>query len=303
MDQAPADACPGGEHADREGPRPRAPRQRGAHLPDGRGALVSGETPPVAPAADYDLFVDWAKRLDREGPFFRRLLDEAGARSLIDVGAGSARHAVMFASWGLSVDAVDPDDSMLAQAEANIAEAAARIAEAGGAVTLRRGGFGGLAGLDLGPADALTCTGNALPHVAGRAGLREALADFAAVVRPGGVLVLHLLNHARLLAARPRAIPPVVRDTPEGMTVFLRVIDYPLGDEYIGFDFMTMTRDAAGEWSLAHRRSAHTALPAELLRAELEASGFSDVRTYGGHDLHPLTDDDESAVYVATRSG
>ena len=46
---------------------------------------------------------------------------------------------------------------------------------------------------------------------------------------PGGALVLHLLNHGRLLDKRPRAIPPVVRDTAEGTKVFVRVIDYPAG--------------------------------------------------------------------------
>lgn len=262
---------------------------------------MSDEKPRVAPASDYDLFVDWAKRLDREGPFFRRLFEERGVRSVIDVGAGSARHSVMYATWGLTVDAIDPDDSMLAQAETNIAEAAEAVAEAGGSVRLQRGGFGGLAALGLGPADALTCTGNALTHVAARQGLKETFADFAAVVRPGGVVVLHLLNYGRLLRSRPRSIPPVVRDAPEGVMVFLRIIDYPAGDEYIDFDFMTMTRGHDGEWSIAHRHSLHAALTAEMVTEELEAAGFSGILTYGGHDLHPLSDDDESAIYVATR--
>ncbi len=187
------------------------------------------DEPRVAPASDYDTFVNWDARLARELPFFLRLFAEAGVRSLIDVGAGSARHAIAFAEQGMTVDAVDPDDSMLAQAEANVAEAAERIAEAGGELRLVRGGFGELASLGLGGADALLCTGNALPHVAGLAGLREALADFHAVLRPGGVLVLHLLNHARLLGGKPRVIPPIIREVPEGTRVFLRVIDYPVG--------------------------------------------------------------------------
>ncbi|TLM98551.1 MAG: class I SAM-dependent methyltransferase, partial [Actinobacteria bacterium] len=71
----------------------------------------------TAPASDYDQFVDWDKRLAREAPLFEAVFSEAGVRSVIDVGAGSARHAIMFGRWGLEVDAVDPDDSMLAQAE------------------------------------------------------------------------------------------------------------------------------------------------------------------------------------------
>ena len=263
---------------------------------------MTADEPRIAPASDYDTFVNWDKRLIRELPFFRRVFDEVGARSVIDVGAGSAKHSIAFAEWGMAVDAVDPDDSMLAQAEVNAAAAAAAIAEAGGELRLVRAGFGELAQRGLGLADALVCTGNALPHVAGLAGLRVALADFSAVLRPGGVLVLHLLNHAKLLRARPRSIPPIVRDTPEGTRVFLRVIDYPEGDEFLDFDFVTLTRDAAGAWDVASRRSPHTALPVEMLRAELSAAGFERIEAFGSHDATPLdADKDESVIIVARR--
>jgi len=265
--------------------------------------MTAEETPRVAPASDYDTFVNWNARLARELPFFRRVFDEVGARTLIDVGAGSARHSIEFAALGMAVDAVDPDDSMLAQAETNIAEASERIAEGGGELRLVRAGFGELAARGLGPADALICTGNALPHVDGLTGLRIALSDFAAVVRPGGVLVLHLLNHAKLLSEKVRAITPVVRETPEGTRVFLRLIDYPESGEFLGFDFVTLTRSAEGEWDLASRMSPHTALPFELLKAELETAGFERVEAFGGHDgaaFDPAKS--ESVIVVARRS-
>ena len=97
---------------------------------------MTADEPRVAPASDYDTFVNWDARLKRELPFFRRVFDEVGAKSIIDVGAGSAKHSIAFAEWGMAVDAVDPDDSMLAQAEANAAEAAEAIAEAGGELRL-----------------------------------------------------------------------------------------------------------------------------------------------------------------------
>lgn len=255
-----------------------------------------------APAADYDEFVDWDKRLNREAPFFRKVFAAAGVQRVVDVGAGSARHAILFATWGLDVVAVDPDESMLAQARTNAGLFTGVIEASGGSLEVRRGGFGELAGFGLELADALTCTGNALPHVAGHEGLRIALSDFAAVLRRGGVVVLHLLNHARLLDARPRAIPPVVRDTSEGTKVFLRVIDYPEGDEFLDFDFVTMVRDDEGAWSLADRRSAHTALPLQVLERELTEAGFESVEAFGGHDGHALGPDDESIIVVARRA-
>ena len=260
------------------------------------------EEPRIAPASDYDTFVNWDARLAREMPFFERLIAENDARSVIDVGAGSARHAIAFAEKGMTVDAVDPDDSMLAQAELNVAQAADAIASAGGELRLVRGGFGELAARGLGPADFMTCTGNALPHVAGLSGLHEALADFHAVLRPDAVLVLHLLNHALLLGGKPRVIPPIIREVPEGTRVFLRVVDYPAGDEFLDFDFVTLTRDAEGAWDVASRRSAHTALPLELLVAELTDVGFERVEAFGAHDGRAFdAGTDESVIVVARR--
>lgn len=256
---------------------------------------------PVAPASDYDEFVDWNKRLDREGPFFRELFEREGVRRVVDVGAGSARHAIMFATWGLDVVAVDPDESMLAQARANAERFSAEIQAGGGSLVIVEGGFGALHRLDVGPADAVTCTGNALPHVEGRDGLTEALADFASVLVPGGVLVLHLLNHARLLEKQVRVVPPKVVETGQGTKVFVRVIDYPGGGEFLDFDFVTLERNPEGEWKLASRRSPHTALPLELLAAELPCAGFLRLEVFGGHDGHAVTDADESIILVARR--
>lgn len=262
-----------------------------------------GDDKHSARTCDYDKFVDWDKRLAREAPLFRRVFDEVGAHSVLDVGAGSARHAIMFATWGLDVIAVDPDESMLARAESNIAEHAGQIALSGGSLQLLQGGFGELGRLGLGPCDVLTCTGNALPHVAGLDGLRTTLADFAVVTRDGGALVLHLLNHARMLLLRPRTMPPVLRETDEGEKVFLRVIGYPPGDEYLDFDFLTLSRDVQGEWELASRRSAHTALPLDLLERELASAGFDVVSALGSHDGGPLDPAiDESVIVVARRT-
>jgi glycine/sarcosine N-methyltransferase len=251
---------------------------------------------------DYDRFVDWGKRIARESPFFRREFEEHEVRRVLDVGCGTGMLPIEWAKWGLDVVGVDPDAGMLAKAVLNADEAGEEIAAAGGSVAFVSAGFGQLASLSLPRFDAVTCTGNALPHVNGPTGLREALADFAAVLRPGGLLVLHLLNHDRLIDGQVRSIPPVVRDTPEGTRVYLRVMDY--APDAIDFDFVTLTRPSdGGPWEIASRRSAHTALPMRVLLPELAEAGFEGVEMLGSHAGTSFeAAADESVIVTAVRA-
>ncbi len=266
--------------------------------------------PPVQPAADYDQMVDWDKRLAREAPFFRRLFDEVGVDRLADVGCGSGKHAIMFQEWGIEVTGIDPSESMLAQAREN-------AARAGVAIEFLEGGFGDVAALAGTGLDAVITLGNGLPHVGGEAELRTAFADLAVALRPGGVVVLHLLNHERLIGQRIRMMPPTVRTTPEGDRVFLKVLDYR--DDGILFDFVTLTRALGAEpsadnafaeddpeatgWHLRSRRSLHTALPVSLLQVTLREAGFSEIEAFGDHAGRALhVDTDESVIVVARRT-
>jgi SAM-dependent methyltransferase len=257
-------------------------------------------------AGTYDSFVDWRKRIDRERPFFESVFAEHGVHRVMDVGCGTGMLTVEWATWGLDVVGVDPDPGMLEGAVRNAGERAAEVASAGGSVRFVRAGFGEISALDAGPFDAVTCTGNALPHMAGVAALAPTLSEFASALRPGGVLVLHLLNHDRLLDLRPRAIPPVVRDTPDGKRVFLRFMDYPADGILIDFVKLHRRTDAAEgvePWEVSSDSSLHTALPSTVLAAGLEDAGFGSVRMYGSHagaEFKPH--EDESVIVTAVLS-
>lgn len=273
-------------------------------------------TPPKrSDDSDYDELVNWERRLAREEPFFRRLFAERGVHRIADVGAGSARHAIMFRSWGYDVVAIDPAQDMLAQAREN----AARL---GSDVRIAEGSFGDVAHTVGEPVDAITCTGNALPHVCSLDALREALNDFAAALMPGGVLVLHYLNHYRLIEHNVRSVAPVFRQTASGDKFFMRLLDYTPEHDGILFDFVTLVRDAdlhnaphtieswpktldddpTGGWTVRSRRSVHFAMPLEVISAELERAGFANIQPFGDHTGRALDlDADESLIIVAER--
>jgi len=266
--------------------------------------------PEAKPASDYDQMVDWDRRLAREAPFFRDLFARFGVDRIVDVGCGSAKHAIMFREWGHEVVGVDPSESMLAQARENAAAAGVEL-------RLVEGGFGELERLVGTGHDAVLTLGNGLPHVDGVTGLHATLRDFAAALRPGGVVVLHLLNHARLIDGHVRMMPAVLRETAEGERVFLKVLDYV--DEGIMFDFVTLTRKpgavpssgnafayddpAETGWHLRSRRSVHTALPVDLLSEALESAGFEAIATYGDHAGRSLERTADESVIVVARRG
>jgi SAM-dependent methyltransferase len=266
---------------------------------------------------EYDELVNWDARLKREGPFFEGLFAQYGVRSVADVGAGSARHAILFRSWGLDVTAIDPSPDMLELAREN-------AERAGSDVRIVEGAFGDVARTVGEPVDAVTCTGNALPHVRTLRGLHDALRDFAAALRPGGLLVLHYLNHYRLISQRIRTMTPVFRETATADKFFMRLLDYTPEGDGILFDFVTLARDASvrdaghtieswpktleadptGGWTIRCRRSLHFAIPYTMIERELESAGFENVRIFGSHDSTPLDPEaDESIIVVANRRG
>lgn len=244
-------------------------------------------------AGDYDVMVDWQARLAREIPFFEEEFARVGARTVLDVGCGTGQHAIRFAQAGLSVTAVDPSEDMLARAREN-------IEAAGVDVKLLVGGFGSLRDVAPGPYDAVVSTGNAFIHVEGRRGAREALEDIAAVTRSGGLVVLHFLNHTRLLSRRPTTMATRYRVAGEVERVYTRLLRYD--DDGIGMEFITLERRPGQDWTVSSRTTKHAILEPHTVRSLLQQAGFSDIALYGAHDRRPFEPlESESVVMTGMR--
>jgi glycine/sarcosine N-methyltransferase len=264
----------------------------------------------------YDEMIDWSSRLGRELPFFETLFAEAGVRRVADVGCGSGRHAVSFALRGLDVVGIDPSPGMLARAQETARAAGVEI-------PFVQGAFGGVTSIvDRtlgGPVDAVLTLGNGFPHVDGIIATRLALADFASALRPGGIVVLHLLNHERLRRHRPVSLPAKTNRTRDGrVVVVLRVLEY--ADDGLVIEFVQLAREAdvieptradpfvdsdvsTPDWGIVTRRSLHTWLPAQTLVDELTNAGFERIEVFGDHSGRPLDEDlDESVIVVGRKS-
>jgi SAM-dependent methyltransferase len=137
----------------------------------------------------YEAMIDWPKRLANEEPFYRRLFEEVKVRRVLDAACGTGWHANMFAAWRLRVEGADISAEMIARAKA-------RFGESRRLRWVVRGFHQPVAPAK--PFDAAICVGNSLALASDRATVRQAIQELFYAVRPGGVVVVHLLNLWRL---------------------------------------------------------------------------------------------------------
>jgi SAM-dependent methyltransferase len=133
----------------------------------------------------YEALVDWPRRLAHEQPFYRRLFERASVQRLVDVACGTGHHAAMFHSWGVTVEGSDVSGEMI--------ERACQLH--GRSETLRwmvRGFEEPIAAQP--PFDAAICVGNSLALADTVENAQQVLGRMLAAVRPGGLIVVHVLN-------------------------------------------------------------------------------------------------------------
>ncbi|MCA9263067.1 MAG: class I SAM-dependent methyltransferase [Planctomycetales bacterium] len=133
----------------------------------------------------YETLIDWEKRLANEAPFYRDWFDRVRARRVLDVACGTGRHAAMFHSWGLHLEAADLSPGMLRCGRERFGEH----------VHLRwvERGFDQPVENDE-PFDVALCVGNSLALAPDMAVVERAVAEMLAAVRSGGIVVIHVLN-------------------------------------------------------------------------------------------------------------
>lgn len=233
-------------------------------------------------SSDYDRFVNWPNRLAYELPFIERQLQSLGDEStrplrVLDSACGTGMHAIALAQRGWTAAGADLSEGMVVKAQAN-------AAAAGVSTPFKAAGFGELArtfgGGPFFPFDAVLCLGNSLPHLLTPQAMSQALADFSACLRPGGLLLLQNRNFDAVLAGRERWMEPQSHQEGGIERVFLRFYDYE-ADGTITFNILTLRREDGGAWQQAVTTTRLRPLVQAELTAALQEAGFSDIEAYG----------------------
>jgi SAM-dependent methyltransferase len=151
----------------------------------------------------YEAMIDWPKRLANEEPFYRQVFERAGVRSVVDAACGTGRHAAMFHQWGLRVEGADISPRMIDRARAVFGvppglrwvvrgfDQPLRPVEPPGATPAH-------ADREPWQFDAAICVGNSLALAPDVPTVERAVGQLMMAVRPGGVVVVQVLNLWRL---------------------------------------------------------------------------------------------------------
>ncbi len=225
-------------------------------------------------SSDYDRFVSWPGRLALEMPFLERQLREIGANSVLDAACGTGMHALALAQAGFQVAGADLSAGMIARAQVNAQAAGLEI-------PFKTAGFGELAAA-FGPQsfDAIFCLGNSLPHLLTLKLLSAALADFALVLKPGGLVIIQNRNFDAVMANRQRWMEPQFAREGQTEWLFQRFYDFePNG--LLTFNVITLRRENGGEWQQSVQSTQLRPLLSEEVQTAFQNAGFEAITCYG----------------------
>jgi glycine/sarcosine N-methyltransferase len=222
----------------------------------------------------YDAMIDWPKRLANEGPFYRRLFEQNGVKSVIDAACGTGRHAAMFHSWGMRVEGADISPAMIERARA-------RFGEPDGLRWAVRGFDHPI--ITAEPLDAVVCVGNSLPLAPDAASVQRAIGQMLAALRGGGLLVVHALNLWRLpdgpcvwQKCRPA-------DLPQGKVLIVKGVHRSGRRGYVELIVAALS----GEGQMQTECAPFLGLEADELESIARAAGAGEIRFYGGYGDEP----------------
>ncbi|WJV45399.1 glycine/sarcosine N-methyltransferase [Streptomyces flavofungini] len=140
----------------------------------------------------WDSLIDWERRAQSEGDFFIDLLRKRGVKSVLDVATGTGFHSVQLLAAGFETVSADGSAEMLSAAFAN-------GMKDGHVMRVVQADWRWLNRDVHGEYDAIVCLGNSFTHLFSERDRRRALAEFYAMLKHDGILVLDQRNYDAIL--------------------------------------------------------------------------------------------------------
>ena len=141
----------------------------------------------------WDDLIDWRRRYESEGRFFVDLLKSRGVRSVLDVATGTGFHSVRLLEEGFDTVSADGSPEMLVKAFENGQKYGDHLLQ------IIHADWRWLNRDVHQTFDAVVCLGNSFTHLFSERDRRKALAEFYAVLKHDGILILDQRNYDAML--------------------------------------------------------------------------------------------------------
>lgn len=243
----------------------------------------------------YDRMTSFEHRLEIAREFAAKLTVQEEIDTAVDMACGTGLYAIALAEKDVNVTGVDVAPGMIKAARTN----AARHKMADKLSWLVRG-------MQQSPPkalcgkDAVICMANSIPHVLDHEEFSKTLVNFNRMLRPGGVVVIQLLNYHRVLTQRER----IVSIDRMGDEEFIRFYDF-LPDDILRFNILRVDWHPARNNEPAHELKSVRLRPYrwdDISRA-LKAHGFTSIRQYGSPLFSEFNADESLTVMITARKG
>jgi sarcosine/dimethylglycine N-methyltransferase len=231
----------------------------------------------------WDELIDWKKRSESEGGFFIDQLKARGVRKVLDVATGTGFHSVRLLEEGFETVSADGSPEMLARAFAN------GVSHGGHILRVVNADWRWLNRDVHGEYDAIVCLGNSFTHLFSERDRRKALAEFYAMLKHDGVLIIDQRNYDAILDA--------------GFSS--KHMYYYCGDEvsaepvYVD-DGLARFRYTFPDDSVYHLNMYP--LRKDYMRRLMREVGFQRIETYGDFQETYAKDDPDFFIHVAEKA-
>lgn len=218
-------------------------------------------------SANYDRMTRFESRLKREETILKTWVDRFNPRSVLDAACGTGLHVIALRKLGVEAVGADISSPMIQKANEN-AKANSVDAE------FITAGIVDLPNAVDAEFDAVFCLGNSIPHLLNSHTLKSAFKSFAGILKPGGFLLLQLLNYERILGSKNR----IVGIHSDGDLEFVRFYDFL--DPLIRFNIIEINHSSK---PITHRLHSTELYPyrCEEITAALSEMSFTDVEIFG----------------------
>ncbi|MDP6125218.1 MAG: class I SAM-dependent methyltransferase [Candidatus Latescibacteria bacterium] len=247
-------------------------------------------------AAAYDVLVDWDVRLELESKLLGDLWKEFGVETLLDCGCGTGRHSVYWANRGIRVKGIDQSATRIERAQQHALQMGVKARfevlswnDAPSAVEQ--------------PVDAVMCLGNSLSAVAdveNDTRLNRAISGMAGALRPGGALIVQVVNYDAQWPDNIKKFPLRSGDVDGKPTIVWRQ-SVKEGDTIV-VNALILRQEQDG-WAQYPDVTRHGPLTHDRMRSAVINAGCTVVKTLGGvggEEFAPASSSDQ--WIVATRN-